>query len=312
MPELLRGAFDPEGDALVVLATESLADGCQLEDFNADIAAECAAACAEPATRAVLDKYCVTCHNQRLKTAGLTLDTLDLARVAGSGAGGRVLRVDVERALGRTARAPEVARSRAQRTAAERLTASKRDVPHFYLWAECDLGALAELRALLARRDDPRRYSWNDFALRAAALALRDVPEVNASFADGVLRRHEEIDALPRRDVAAQPDRRAGSGRRGEQTPGDGRETRRRIGAGARVRAEARRPRGPRGRFAHHDGGAPGPGRGGQEPHGVARRHDHEGMRVDGRSRRGAQRAGGPWLQLAGKPAKSKSAARRR
>jgi Protein of unknown function (DUF1592)/Protein of unknown function (DUF1588)/Protein of unknown function (DUF1587)/Protein of unknown function (DUF1585)/Protein of unknown function (DUF1595)/Planctomycete cytochrome C len=31
--------------------------------------------------RAVLDKYCVTCHNQRLKTAGLTLDTLDLDQV---------------------------------------------------------------------------------------------------------------------------------------------------------------------------------------------------------------------------------------
>jgi mono/diheme cytochrome c family protein len=31
--------------------------------------------------RAVLDQYCVTCHNTRLKTAGLALDTLDLARV---------------------------------------------------------------------------------------------------------------------------------------------------------------------------------------------------------------------------------------
>jgi mono/diheme cytochrome c family protein len=31
--------------------------------------------------RAVLDKYCSTCHNQRLKTAGLTLDVLDLAQV---------------------------------------------------------------------------------------------------------------------------------------------------------------------------------------------------------------------------------------
>src|SRR5262245_50553950 len=28
-------------------------------------------------TRAVLDQYCVTCHNQRLKTAGLLLDTVD-------------------------------------------------------------------------------------------------------------------------------------------------------------------------------------------------------------------------------------------
>lgn len=55
MPELL-GALDLEGDALAVLAAESLADGCQLEDFNADIAAECAAVCEEPATRAVLQQ----------------------------------------------------------------------------------------------------------------------------------------------------------------------------------------------------------------------------------------------------------------
>jgi cytochrome c551/c552 len=33
--------------------------------------------------RALLDKYCVTCHNQRLKTAGLALDTLDLNQVPG-------------------------------------------------------------------------------------------------------------------------------------------------------------------------------------------------------------------------------------
>src|ERR1041385_7094799 len=31
--------------------------------------------------RAMLDKYCVTCHNQRLRTAGLTLDTLNLDKV---------------------------------------------------------------------------------------------------------------------------------------------------------------------------------------------------------------------------------------
>jgi hypothetical protein len=44
-----------------------------------------AAACtafADPSYRAVLDKYCVTCHNQRLKTGGLTLDTMDLSQVA--------------------------------------------------------------------------------------------------------------------------------------------------------------------------------------------------------------------------------------
>src|SRR5947208_3160354 len=34
------------------------------------------------APRAVLDKYCVGCHNARLKTAGLALDQLDLSRLA--------------------------------------------------------------------------------------------------------------------------------------------------------------------------------------------------------------------------------------
>src|SRR5580704_958030 len=29
--------------------------------------------------RALLDQYCVTCHNQRSKTAGLTFDTMDLS-----------------------------------------------------------------------------------------------------------------------------------------------------------------------------------------------------------------------------------------
>jgi hypothetical protein len=37
---------------------------------------------AEVQTRATLDKYCATCHNARLKTGGLALDRIDLARAA--------------------------------------------------------------------------------------------------------------------------------------------------------------------------------------------------------------------------------------
>jgi hypothetical protein len=44
------------------------------------LAAACAAS-TEPSHRDVLDKYCVSCHNQRLKTGGLTLDTMDLGNV---------------------------------------------------------------------------------------------------------------------------------------------------------------------------------------------------------------------------------------
>jgi hypothetical protein len=44
------------------------------------LAAACAAS-TDPSHGEILDKYCVTCHNQRLKTGGLTLDTMDLAKV---------------------------------------------------------------------------------------------------------------------------------------------------------------------------------------------------------------------------------------
>lgn len=56
MPELLLGGLDLKADPRAVLAAESLADGCQLEDFNADVAAACARVCAEPVTRAVLEQ----------------------------------------------------------------------------------------------------------------------------------------------------------------------------------------------------------------------------------------------------------------
>ena len=37
---------------------------------------------ASPPPRAVFDKYCITCHNQRMKVGGLALDTLDLTQVS--------------------------------------------------------------------------------------------------------------------------------------------------------------------------------------------------------------------------------------
>src|SRR5215475_9691293 len=36
--------------------------------------------------RALLDQYCVACHNQRLRTAGLTLDIADVDDVGGNAA----------------------------------------------------------------------------------------------------------------------------------------------------------------------------------------------------------------------------------
>ncbi len=54
MPFLLKGGLDLKEDALLVLAKESLEDGCQLEDYNADVAAACALVCKERVTKNVL------------------------------------------------------------------------------------------------------------------------------------------------------------------------------------------------------------------------------------------------------------------
>lgn len=54
MPDLVVGGLDATADPRITLAVESLSDGCQLEDYNADVAAACAEACTEPVTRSVL------------------------------------------------------------------------------------------------------------------------------------------------------------------------------------------------------------------------------------------------------------------
>src|SRR5262249_11531601 len=57
------------GLGLMVLGTSSLRLQAQLQN-------------PAPQPRAVIDKYCVTCHNAKAKIAGLALDTLDIAHVA--------------------------------------------------------------------------------------------------------------------------------------------------------------------------------------------------------------------------------------
>jgi len=135
---------------------------------------------------------------------------LDIEAIAGSGADGRIVRSDVERALGRLEARPVAADaqpaqsavvpfrverlSRAKRTVGERLAAAKREIPHFYLHVDCEIGATVSLREQLNQRSPTRHLSLTDFVVRAAALALGDVPELNASFVDGELRLHEDVD----------------------------------------------------------------------------------------------------------------------
>lgn len=64
---------------------------------------------------------------------------------------------------------------------ARRLTESKSQVPHFYTSMEIELDNIIALRKNLANNHGVK-VSVNDLIIRSSALALRDVPEVNATY----------------------------------------------------------------------------------------------------------------------------------
>lgn len=131
---------------------------------------------------------------------------VDLLGVTGTGPHGRIVRRDVEAARDRAAAAPASAAPVAARPAARRvphtgmrraiarrLTESKQHVPHFYLTVDCRMDALLALRSQ-ANHGGAVKLSVNDFIVRAAALALREVPEVNASWHDDDIEYHAGAD----------------------------------------------------------------------------------------------------------------------
>lgn len=75
----------------------------------------------------------------------------------------------------------DVPNNKMRKVIASRLTESKRDVPHFYTSVEVELDNVMKLRKQLANDHDVK-VSVNDLIIRCCALALRDVPEVNASY----------------------------------------------------------------------------------------------------------------------------------
>jgi pyruvate dehydrogenase E2 component (dihydrolipoamide acetyltransferase) len=121
---------------------------------------------------------------------------VDLMRIEGTGEGGAITREDVERAARAAAPAPPRApaagadRAAAMRTAiAAAMARSKREIPHYYLSTTVDLGAaLAWLRAENERRPMADRLLPAVLLIRAVALALRDVPELNGHWVDGRFR----------------------------------------------------------------------------------------------------------------------------
>src|SRR5436305_1015328 len=80
-----------------------------------------------------------------------------------------------------------------RRVIARRLTESKQTVPHFYLSIDCTIDELLKVRKELNGKSETR-ISVNDFVIRAAALALRQVPAANASWSDDAIILWKRVD----------------------------------------------------------------------------------------------------------------------
>jgi len=141
---------------------------------------------------------------------------VNLARLTGSGPGGRIVRKDVEEALaGGAAISPagkmEATTSipavipvshedqilpmpRLRQAIARRMTESTTSVPHFYVTHEYKMDALMELRKQVNKYlPDDEKISVNDFIIKAVALTLREFPNLNASFAGDKVIRHGAV-----------------------------------------------------------------------------------------------------------------------
>lgn len=116
---------------------------------------------------------------------------VDLGSIQGSGPGGRIVEKDVlsaqPAAAGSTTKAPPsgkdetVQLNRLRQITAQRTQQSKQQVPHFYVTVEVDVERITQLREMF-EIEESGNVSINDFVVRACALALRDMPEVNATF----------------------------------------------------------------------------------------------------------------------------------
>ncbi len=157
---------------------------------------------------------------------------IDLASLNGSGPNGRIVKADIETALkdGPRPQAPQQSRELATRrearddtpaprrsleqmgvrpgsydlvpldlmrkTIAKRMTESFRDVPHFPLTIDIEIDGLLKARGEINKRfaDNGVKVSVNDMCIKAAALALKMVPEANASYTPEGIAMHHHAD----------------------------------------------------------------------------------------------------------------------
>jgi pyruvate dehydrogenase E2 component (dihydrolipoamide acetyltransferase) len=112
---------------------------------------------------------------------------VDPATVRGTGVGGAVRREDVEQAAARAAAPAEKPRAALDRQARLRqaigaaMARSKREIPHYYLATTIDMHrAMTWLAEENLKRPVPDRLLYGALLIKAVALALKEVPELNS------------------------------------------------------------------------------------------------------------------------------------
>lgn len=140
---------------------------------------------------------------------------IDLAKVAGSGDNGRIVKKDIDNYVpGTAAAAPASAPAKAAATApsapagqvsfeevpvsqmrkiiAKRLAESKFSAPHFYVTMNINMDKAVESRAKM-NEISPAKISFNDMVLKACALALKKHPKVNSSWLGDKIRINHHV-----------------------------------------------------------------------------------------------------------------------
>jgi pyruvate dehydrogenase E2 component (dihydrolipoamide acetyltransferase) len=115
----------------------------------------------------------------------------------GSGPNGRIIEADVLNAkTGMAGDAPyeEIRLSAMRKTIARRMTEAKQTIPHFYLSMDINIDKLLALRTDYNALDPDNKTSINDFIVRATAMALEEVPEVNVQYTEEHLRQFSRAD----------------------------------------------------------------------------------------------------------------------
>ena len=103
---------------------------------------------------------------------------IDLSTIKGTGPGGRITEKDVTQG---TVSAPAPV-SPIRRIIAERMSLSKREIPHYYLSTSLNMKEVIDLRKNLNQKlkQEGLKVSYNDFFIKAAALAISQYPAFNA------------------------------------------------------------------------------------------------------------------------------------